>query len=88
MASDYGDLSHANREAQQERRAKRLPGRVEQLLDMKKEGFKIVELSPYQFRVNDVLDIYPIHHRYHDLKKNRRGGFGYIPTFINKFFNK
>lgn len=87
MTSETGEEMREMRQEQRERREKRLPVRVELLLALRGEGFEIKELSPYQFRVNGVLDVYPIHHRFHDIKKNVRGGFSYIPTFVRRFFN-
>lgn len=77
-----------HRRAQQQRRAERLPKRVDYLMELKKEGFEIQQLTEYQFRVNRVLDIYPIHHRYHDIKKNRRGGFPHLQNFVRQFFGR
>lgn len=84
--SDIGDDFKAYKEAQKERRAARLPVRTNLILQLRDKGFVIQELSPYQFRINGVLDIYPTHHRYHDIKKNRRGGFRHIHEFVDRFF--
>ena len=70
---------------QQERRRKRLPIRVAELMELKKAGFTIEQKTPYQFRVNGVLDIYPIHNRYHDLQTGERGGFRDVRDFVVQF---
>jgi hypothetical protein len=73
------------RERQQQRRAERLPvrqGEIEAL----GSSFKVVKLTPYQYRINDVLDLYPIHNRYHALKPNKRGGYKSATEFVNNFF--
>jgi hypothetical protein len=72
---DMGEVWEGHREAQQARRAARLPGRTQEILDLKGDGFDVVALSPYQFRVDGRLDLYPIHRRYHDTRLNRRGGY-------------
>jgi len=68
------------------RREKRLKLRTLQLMGLLKEGFNIVGLSPYQFRVNDRLDLWLIHNRYHDIETGRRGGFKDVVSFIKSFF--
>lgn len=57
-----------------------------------KRGHQIKQMSPYQFRVDDVLDVYPSNKRWHDIKNNRRGDLrvswhniaNYIELRINK----
>ena len=83
IASDE-ELWRESRAAQQERRRKRLPLRVAELMELRKAGFTIEQKTPYQFRVNGVLDIYPIHNRYHDLKTGERGGFGDVREFVRR----
>lgn len=63
------------RRAQQDRRAARLPGRTEDILALAPLGYRVRELTAYQFRVNNRLDLYPVHRRYHDLKTDRRGTY-------------
>lgn len=51
-------------------------------------GFEVKEISPFQFRFNESVDIYPSNKRYHDLIKNIRGDirdktFG---QFLREFF--
>ena len=36
-------------------------------------GYRIREMSPFQFRINDRLDIYPSNKRYHDIREFKRG---------------
>ena len=84
--SDMGEMYNDRREAQQERRAKRLPLRSAEIESLKSDGFEVKQLTPYQFRVNGQLDLFPIHNRYHDIKRNVRGGYKSVVPFVKKFF--
>ncbi len=75
-----------HKKEQRERRAKRLSIRTQELLSLRKEGFKIQQKTIYHFRVRDVLDVWPIHNRYHDIKKSERGGFRDVKSFVKRFF--
>lgn len=72
--------------AQQKRREVRLPIRTSILMSLQGEGFKIEQKTPYHFRVNGRLDLWPIHNRFHDIKTGRRGGFARIDYFVRAFF--
>lgn len=83
------DVKEAWREYREEqvvRRQERLPRRTAQLLTLRNEGFEIEQKSPYQFRVNGVLDVWLTHNRYHDIKANKRGGFPDVAVFVRRFF--
>lgn len=56
-----------------ERRFDRLARRTAKIMELEAEGFRIEALSPYQFRINGVVDLYPLSGRFHILKENRRG---------------
>jgi hypothetical protein len=62
------------RHAQQQRRAARLGSRVEAIGKLKRRGYEVQELTPYQFRINGLVDLYPIHNRWHNLQTGERGG--------------
>lgn len=84
--SDDGDWYREQREAQQERRAKRLPVRTAEIEELRRLGYKVQKLTSYQFRVDGVVDLYPIHHRVHWLKANRWGE--YRPNFLKSQIEK
>ena len=60
---------------QKQRRAERLPKRTEEILSLRESGFEVKQLTPYQFRINGAVDVYPIHNRFHELKSQWRGGY-------------
>lgn len=76
------DLWKDYRNEQKNRRIKRLPYRTKIILSLKNKGYKVEKKTEYQFRINDFLDIYPIHCRFHNIKTNKRGGFN--PKDIEK----
>lgn len=52
------------------------------------KGYQIRRFTPYHFRINDRLDIFPVNRRWHDIKENRRGGYDDVFKFVSKFFNR
>lgn len=75
------------KEAQRARRAKRVPIRTQEILALKDKGFKIEQKTDYHFRVNDRLDLWPTHNRWHDIKRDKRGGAQNLAQFTIYFFN-
>lgn len=47
--------------------------RVKEIWALLKKGHKVSQLTPYQFRINGVLDLFPVHCRYRNIKTNKRG---------------
>ena len=70
--------------AQQQRRQKRLPKRTTEIFSLREKGYKIKQLTHYQFRINDKVDIYPTHNRYHILKSKERGGYKKLDEVLIK----
>ena len=72
------------REEQQARRSERLPIRTQEILSLRDRGYQVSKLSDYQFRIDDRVDVYPIHRRFHILG-GRRGTYavGRLADFIN-----
>lgn len=52
---------------------------VQRILALRRKEWHVEELTPYQFRIENKLDLYPVTGRYHDLRINRRG---WIPSEI------
>jgi hypothetical protein len=72
---DSSDLWREYRRAQQQRRTDRLPKRTAEILALRGKGVNVVQLTPYQFRLDGVIDLYPIHRRFHHLKTGQRGHY-------------
>ena len=54
--------------------------------DLKTQGFTVRQLTSWQYRINNRLDIFWQSRRYHDIKENKRGSYSDILTFVNRFF--
>lgn len=53
---------------------------------LKQDGYTVEVKTPYHFRINSVLDVYPVNRRFHDLAKNERGTYQDIFGFVGEFF--
>lgn len=72
------------REDQQKRRAERLPVRQQEIESLANDGYDVKKLTDYQYRINGVYDLYPIHNRWHHLKTGKRGGAKNLAQFIKQ----
>ena len=56
--------------------------------EFRRLGFEVREITPYQFRFNDCLDIYPSNKRYRELVKRSRGDIRgkSFDQFLREFF--
>ncbi len=75
------------KEEQRKRRAERLPVRQKQIEALADIGYEVKKLTEYQYRVNGLYDLYPIHNRWHNLKTNQRGGTANLAEFIKSKIN-
>lgn len=71
--SEESEFFQKYKDDQKERRAVRLPVRQEEIEGL--DGYEVKKLTAYQFRVNGVLDLYPIHKRWHNIKTGKRGNY-------------
>ena len=51
--------------------------RIKQIFDLG-QSYKIRQLTPYQFRIDEKIDLYPTSGKYHDLIKNE---WGFYPAY-------
>lgn|SRR3990167_5980449 len=94
--SEIAEMWRGERGAYKDRRDKRLDDAMAQLESLKKNlngtvNFEVEELTPYHFRISrpakyGYLDIYPVHRKYHDVVKNKRGSFRNLAQFVKSFF--
>lgn len=77
-AEDFREM----RDAQQQRRAERLPIRQKEIESLSELGYTVRKLTEWQYRINNTYDLYPIHNRWHHLKTNKRGGAKNLRDFI------
>lgn len=69
---------------QRARRTKRLPIRTEEILALKRQGYDVEQKIDYHFRVNGILDLWPIHNRWHDLRTQERGGAKQLAVWVKE----
>jgi hypothetical protein len=68
-------------------RRKRLPDSVwavvhEKLDILAAYDYQVEPLTLYQYRINGVLDIYPVNKRWHDMRTGQRGEYNELIEFI------
>ena len=86
MENEDSELWINYREAQRGRRKERLPIRVGEIMELNEMGFEVDQKSPYHFRINKRLDLFPTHNRWHDIERNKRGGAYNLKQFTINFF--
>ncbi len=69
---------------QRKRREARLPIRTEAILALRRQGYDVEQKTEHHFRVNGILDLWPIHNRWHDLRTQERGGAKCLATFVKE----
>jgi len=47
-------------------------------------GYQVKELTPYQYRINETLDLFITNNKYHDLKNNERGEYTRIDDIVKQ----
>ncbi len=82
-AEDFRDY----RTEQKKRRANRLPIRTEEIMNLETKGYTVEKKSDYHFRINNQLDLFPIHNRFHNIKTNKRGGYRDIEILLTSELN-
>jgi hypothetical protein len=85
MSFDAEDMKDY-REAQQKRRADRLPIRQKEIEALAPE-YEVRKLTDYQYRINGILDLYPIHQNWHNIKTNKRGNYKAVIEIVKKQIN-
>jgi len=67
-----------------ERRTARREADTVEIEKMKAAGMDVRQITEYQFRFWDFLDVYPTNRRWHNIKTGKRGGYGDICNLIEK----
>lgn len=78
--------------AKRERRKQRREEREKTFLKLEAEGFEVKRITPYQYRINGLLDIYTTHGKYHDLTEEyqviRQFPQDAMYDFVHHFFQE
>ena len=48
---------------------------INEIKELEKRGYYIEKLTPYQFRVECVIDLYPVRRRFHNIATQQRGEY-------------
>jgi hypothetical protein len=82
----------ANRERDQKKKQEawgKLYPKIDDWVEkLKKDGFTVRMIEFYQYRVNEILDVFPMSKRYFDIKGKHWGYFDNLPMFVREFFKK
>lgn len=73
--ADAGDAWDGYKEAQQKRRASRLPVFIKEIKCLSINGFEVKRLTRFQYRVGGRIDLYPTHRLFHDISTGERGNY-------------
>lgn len=82
--SETAEVFKAIRERSQLARAKRRAHEVSKLDHLLELAYEVQEFTPYHFRIEGVLDIYPTNKKYHDLRTGKRGYYNDLNEFVYK----
>lgn len=83
--SDIGDYYEVQRELARERRGnRRAVGTVE--IYQLGPAYRVERKSPYHFRINGVLDVWPTNRRFHCLRTQERGGYQSLDLLVRAHF--
>ena len=78
----------AYKESQEKRRAKRLPVRTAEILALESWGYRVEQLTQWHFRITGkneaIIDVWPLHNRWQNLRTGNRGGARSLAVFIKK----
>lgn len=85
---DYWRDVNAHFKKKKQERDSRIRPIIENKLEKLSKKYSVEKKTEYQYRINEVLDIYPQNQRYHDIKKNKRGDYQNMIKFVNNFFRK
>ena len=86
--SDQAEYWKAIREQQQQDRAERREEGVAAIARLATLGFRVEAITPYQFRINGSLDVYPTNRRFHCLTDGERGTYQEVALLVIAHFGE
>lgn len=75
-----------SRSDHQWRNLRRRNAMTDEIKALGRKGFKLEWITPYQCRINGVLDLFPTNWRYHNIKTGKRGGFEDVLAIVKAEF--
>jgi hypothetical protein len=76
--SEMGDDFKALREHNRALKDEQVTVHVAEVETLVEFGYDVVQLTPYHYRINKALDVYPVNRRYHVLPSGERGGYRHL----------
>ena len=83
---DHKQPANLSPEDKEHRRQRRVEIRTEQANNLKKLGYKVQFITDGHVCVDDVLDLYLAHGKWHDQRNNTDGRFYRVRDAINEVF--
>lgn len=83
--NEITEMWREHRHELQQRRQGRRDRNTPAIEALQSHGFAVRKLTDCQYRVNDVLDLFPTNRRYHYIPTNKRGSYR-DPLFIVKAY--
>lgn len=80
--NEVTEMWREHRRDLQERRATRRATRTDDIMALRDRGFTVRALTPYHFRINNVLDLYPTCNRFHNLLTQKRGSYQTVEKIV------
>jgi hypothetical protein len=72
---EEGEIWNEVKRQRREYLDKVVPDRIKDIESLRRKGYKVRMITPYQFRINDALDLFPTHQRFHNLRTQKRGSY-------------
>ena len=61
------------------------PERIREILALRELGYDVKKLTEFQFRINNCVDLYPTHRRFHHLGSEQRGRYQSARQCVDKW---
>ncbi len=62
--------------------------RRQEIFALRSKGRKVIEITPYQYRIDDTIDLYPTSSKFHNIKTGDRGKYpAWIPKDLMEIYS-
>ena len=48
------------------------------------KGYRVHQFTPYQFRINGFMDVYPVNRKWHNIRTGERGTYQDVFVFVRE----
>jgi len=86
MGDGMTDFWKEYRKDQSLRRVTRIPIRTKTIMGLQNNGHHVEQKTEYHFRIDYLLDVWPTHNRFHNIKTGKRGGYksNHLPKMVKQ----